>query len=354
MRIVLVTNGLRYGGAERIVEALAVGLTEAGDSVHVIATTRDGEIGDALRKRHIPVSVLHIQSAYDARVPLKLALVARRFGAEIMHSHLAVADIATAAARWFIPSARIVTTVHSAYVGLGSTARRLWRIALPQFDRIVAVSEAVKSCLPGSLSSIVVRPSLIDEEHSPMSRAEARRMLGVPDGVRLVMSVGRLVPVKGFDLLARAAKLLDSEARVMVIGEGPDRSALEKEPAVELLGARDDAARLLAAADVVVSPSRSEGFPQIVLEAMAQGLPVVATEVGGTPELITEGVTGFLVPPENPMRLAQAIHAVLEDRDRARRLGEAARARVHEGGLIKKAMVEKMRAVYRDILPSIA
>lgn len=124
MRIVLVTNGLRYGGAERVVEALAEGLSARGDAVCVVATTRDGPVGDALRKRGIPVSILSIRSAFDARVPLELARIARRFGAEIIHSHLAVSDLATVLARTFLPGVRIVSTIHSGYLDLSKTTAR--------------------------------------------------------------------------------------------------------------------------------------------------------------------------------------------------------------------------------------
>jgi hypothetical protein len=181
MRIVLVTNGLRYGGAERVVEALAGGLVELGDRVHVVATTRDGPLGDALRKRGIPVSVLSIKSPLDARVPLKLAAVARRFGAEIMHSHLAVSDIATALAQLALPNTRIVSTVHSGYLDLGKNARRVWRLLLRRFDRVLAVSEPVRRLLPRSLEATIVRPSLIEDGEHLFTREEARRRLSIPN-----------------------------------------------------------------------------------------------------------------------------------------------------------------------------
>jgi glycosyltransferase involved in cell wall biosynthesis len=101
---------------------------------------------------------------------------------------------------------------------------------------------------------------------------------------------------------------------------------------------------------VVVSSSRSEGFPQIVLEAMALGLPVVATAVGGTPEIVISEETGILVPPDDPERLAIAVDRVLTDPALARRLGERARSHVHEAGLTKEAMVDRLRSIYLDLV----
>jgi glycosyltransferase involved in cell wall biosynthesis len=306
MRVVLVTNGLRYGGAERIVEALAEGLVERGDRVHVVATTRDGPVGDLLRRKHIPVSVLSIKSPFDGRVPLKLARVAARFHADVMHSHLAVADIATALAQVFIPKTRIVSTVHSGYVDLGRNARRIWRLLLRRFDRVLAVSTAVERMLPRSIAPAIVRPSLVEEKEERFSREEARRRLNLPSDVKIVMAVGRLAAVKGYDVLASASRHLRTRGvRVLVIGEGPEHDALQKIGGLELLGSRDDASKLMAAADVLVSSSRSEGFPQTPLHAMAVSVPVVATDVGGTSEIVVDEETGLLVAPEDPRALAR-------------------------------------------------
>jgi glycosyltransferase involved in cell wall biosynthesis len=195
-----------------------------------------------------------------------------------------------------------------------------------------------------------VRPSLVDVE-CVFDRARSRHLLGVPLDAPLVMTVGRLVPVKGFDVLARAAAMLQTAgARVVIVGEGPERARLAGAPRVELIGSRDDAAALLAAGDVVVSSSRSEGFPQTLIHAMAAGLPVVATDVGGTAEIVVHDHTGLLVPADDPAALARAIDALLADRARSGALGEAGRARLVEQDLTRRAMVEQMRAIYTSLV----
>jgi glycosyltransferase involved in cell wall biosynthesis len=350
MRIVLVTNGLRYGGAERVVQALAVDLAARGDEVHVVATTRDGPIGDALRACRIPVTVLAIRHPADVRVGFALAAILRRCGAEIVHSHLAVSDIATVVAGSFTRGTRTVTTVHSGYVGLGRLTRSAWRLALRRFDRVIAASEWVRTLLPSALAATVVRPSLAGPA-AALDRAHARARLGVAADTPLVMAVGRLVPVKGFDVLAQATAMVKTAAvRTLVVGDGPARTHLACTGRLELLGGRDDAGELLAAADVVVSASRSEGFPQALVHAMAAGLPVVATDVGGTSELVVHRRTGLLIPPDDPTALAGAIDALLADRACAAALGAAGRARLREEGLTRSAMVEQTRAVYADVV----
>jgi glycosyltransferase involved in cell wall biosynthesis len=142
--------------------------------------------------------------------------------------------------------------------------------------------------------------------------------IGAPDGTPVVLAVGRLARQKGFDVLVEAVSLVDGDAAVAIVGEGPERSALEDrirrlglEKRVGLLGFRADARALTAAADVVCMPSRWEGSPLALHEALAAGRPVVASAVGGIPALAGEGA--ILVPPEDPRALASALDAVLGD-----------------------------------------
>jgi glycosyltransferase involved in cell wall biosynthesis len=348
MRVVLVTNGLGYGGAERIVEALAIDLAERGHGVAVVATTRGGPIRDNLEAKRVPVSVLHIASAVDARVPAALADIARARRADVIHSHLAVADIATAVAAPFA-RARTVSTVHNTGVELSRARRFAWRCALGAFDRVLCVGEAVRRSLPLDVDATVVPCSLAGARPPRLSRKEARSALGVPDEAELVLGVGRLSRVKGFDVLARALGLLDPTPRCIVIGEGEERPALEGGP-LELPGAREDAADLLAAADLVVCPSRSEGLPQIQLLAMQSGVPLVATAVGGAAELVASGETGILVPPEDPRALADAMRRLLSDRPARERLAAGARDRFAERGWTREAMIAAHERIYRELL----
>lgn len=344
MRVVLVTNGLGYGGAERVVEALADDLRAAGDAVRVVATTRGGPIADELRGRGHLVDVLGIRAPFDLRVALALAAIARQHRADVLHSHLAVSDIASA----FAPAGPLwrLSTVHNPGVELGRMKRRLWAVGLRRIDDVVAVSEAARAGVPGGSSVGVVHPSLIDLSSPVPSRDEARRRLGLPLGERVVLAIGRLARVKGLDVLAAALPHVRG-ATVAVIGEGPERARLEGQ-GLRLLGPHPEAGALAAAADVVALPSRSEGFPQVPLHAMAASVPVVATRVGGTPEVVIDGVTGLLVPPEDPTALAAALRRLLDEPLLAQRLGAAGRARLEQAGLTRAAMTDAYRARYRS------
>lgn len=161
--------------------------------------------------------------------------------------------------------------------------------------------------------------------------------LDVPPGTAVVGSVGRLFEVKGYDYLIRAVALLKARGRSLrcvLLGDGPEEQRLKRLIAdlgvgeeVRLMGHRQDVAEIVRALDVAVLPSRAEGSPLVVLEYMALAAPIVATAVGGVPELIDDGVHGLLIPPRDPGALAQAIDQLLDDRTLAARLGAAAQER---------------------------
>jgi glycosyltransferase involved in cell wall biosynthesis len=171
---------------------------------------------------------------------------------------------------------------------------------------------------------------------TPFSRARARRALGVPDDVLLIGTAGRLDPVKDFSTLITAVaehRLHHAATRLVIIGDGPERAALERLAAtapgtVVFTGYRSDVRDLLPALEIFVNSSTHEGVSLTILEAMAAALPVIATRVGGTPEVVLDNETGLLVPPQNPMSLAAAVNALAQSPDRRQRMGEAARLRM--------------------------
>ena len=171
-------------------------------------------------------------------------------------------------------------------------------------------------------------------------RGEARRALGVAEGGLLMTAVGRLTAVKNYPLLLRAAAgafRAFPKATLAVVGEGEERASLETlardlgiSDRVRFTGFRQDVADILHASDLFVHTSLMEGCPNAVLEAMAAGKPVVATEVGGVPELVMQGETGFLVPSGDEATLSQALRGALGDPEARRRMGEAGRRRARQ------------------------
>ncbi len=191
----------------------------------------------------------------------------------------------------------------------------------------------------------------------PDRSRDVRGQLGAP-GAALIGAVGRLDPVKGYDDLVRAVGLLKHQGRAIrcvIAGVGPDQNRLQGlidelhlADEVRLLGLREDVPDVLRALDVAVLPSHSEGAPLAVIEYMAAGAPIVASKVGGVPELIEDGVHGLLAQPHDPRRLAAAIGRLLDDRRLARRLGDAARER-QRAELDLAVAVKRLEALYLEL-----
>jgi len=235
------------------------------------------------------------------------------------------------------------------------------QLALGRARRIIAVSKAVAESAariaPADRVTVVyngVDPAPYEEAGA--RRDAARESLDVGEDEPLVLCVARLAAEKGVGTFLEAAALTE-HARYVVAGEGPQRARIQwqlrllglPEGRVTLLGGRDDVPDLLAAADLVCAPSREEGLGLSVIEAMAAGRPVVASRVGGLPEVVEDGVSGVLVAPRDPKPLTDAVTALLADPARAREMGEAGRERVRRL-FSRDAMLAGTRAVYAQAL----
>jgi glycosyltransferase involved in cell wall biosynthesis len=206
----------------------------------------------------------------------------------------------------------------------------------------------------------VIRNGVDVDRFAPRPPDEAlRSTLGLPRRAPLVVAVSRLNPMKGIDDFLKAAALLAdrfAEARFVIVGDGASRGELEEQARllglagrVVFTGTRLEVAAILSQASISVAPSLSEGLSNVVLESMAAGTPVVATRVGGTPEILDDGVTGLLVPPCDAPALAGAIGRLLENEALARRLGKAARARA-VNRFSMHHMVSQSEDLYRALL----
>jgi glycosyltransferase involved in cell wall biosynthesis len=236
----------------------------------------------------------------------------------------------------------------------------LWHAVLARcIDRYIAVSQHVAERLRERLglpaARIRVIPNAVPVGRPARRDVRLRASVAGDPGRPLVLTVARLHAQKGLPYLLRAASAIP-DAVFAIAGEGEEREALESlarslgiAERVRFLGHRRDVAALLAACDVFVLPSLYEGLPLSVLEAMAAGAPVVATDIGGTNEALTNDDTGVLVPPADAAALARAIQALLADRERARRLAAAARqyVRRHHSAA---AMADDVGRVYEELL----
>jgi glycosyltransferase involved in cell wall biosynthesis len=212
--------------------------------------------------------------------------------------------------------------------------------------RLVAPSSEVADAyrerfrLPRDRFRVIPNGPAAQRPAGDFDRDRLRRQIAGPATGKLVVTVARLQPEKGIDDLVAAVALLGNRVpglHLAVAGSGPEEESLREEierhglsSSITLLGSRSDVGRLLDAADAFCLPSRHEGLPISLLEAMQAGLPCVATRVGGIPSLITNGVDGLLTEPSDPQALADALERALLDPGRARELGESARALVEE------------------------
>lgn len=290
-----------------------------------------------LRDTGIAVVNLGARNLRDVRAFRALQSLLRERRIEVLHAHLTYAAIwgALAARRARISS---VATLHVRPVTSGWRDRmREWimmRVLRRSGTRVVAVSDSVRRAFRsryGQVPMDVIHNGIEVEAFERRNSARAREVraeLGLADGMPLVAAVSVLRPGKGIDVLLQAMKRV--RARLLVVGDGPMRAEWTARggPDVVWAGYRDDVPRLLAGADLFVHPSIDDAFPTVLLEAMAAALPVVATNVGGIPEIVDSEEAGVLVPPGDAEALGAAIDALLRDEVRRERIAQAGRRRV--------------------------
>ena len=244
---------------------------------------------------------------------------------------------------------------------------RLDRWSLPKADRVATVCQAFASELARETKipqeQIFVQHNAIRSQSKPASDEvnELRRRFGITEGERVVLSVGRLSKEKAHAQLIEAFKLIRADNsglnyKLLIVGDGPERAALEtgarasgENDRITFAGQVSNVQPFYAAADVFVLPSHSEGSPNVLLEAMAAEVPIVATAVGGVPEIVSDKETALLVPPQNPPALAAAIDRVLQDSSLAQRLTTVASslvAREHS----PEAYARRLISLYQEVI----
>jgi glycosyltransferase involved in cell wall biosynthesis len=341
-RIVLLITLAEVGGAQTYVASLLPALVGRFDVV--VAAHGAGPLRDATEAagaRFVPLTyVRRALGLHDLAGLVELVRLLRRLRPDILHASSSKAGVLGRLAGFFARVPIRVFTVHgwafAAYPGLAGRLYR-WadRVVRPLTTVTVCVSERERESGLRARTCVADRTVVIPNAVE-VSRARRKRRTG--GGRPLVVAVGRLKAPKDFLTFIRAlGRLRPGSFEAVIVGDGPDRARLEDEidslglaGHVRLAGERRDVPELLAGADVFALPSASEGMPVSVLEAMAAGLPVVASRVGGVPEQVADGETGLLVRPGDPHDLAAALARLLGDEDLRHRLGAAGRARAEQ------------------------
>lgn len=368
-----VVSGDLWAGAEAQVGLLLDRFARGGDVRVSALLFNAGRLSERLAGAGVRVVV----APEDRHGVWALARAAAReiveTGADVIHSHGYKESVVAAAARAVAsrgaaaPRPAHVRTQHSAPQPVTRGARlkaRLYyaidRAVLARAtDRVIAVSDEIAGRLApiaGRGTVRVVRNGVEPAGVDGARVASARAALGAGAGDVLIGAAGRLQRVKGFDVLIAAFGALgrDVPARLAILGDGPEGAALEREAArlpdpsrVRFAGHVEDFSSALAALDVLAVPSRHEGMPMVLLEAMALGLPIAAARVGGIPEAVVDDVSALLVPPEDPAALASALARLARDPALRARLGAAARARALSDFTAER-MARETAAVYRE------
>jgi glycosyltransferase involved in cell wall biosynthesis len=349
------TPGLPRSGVLQVVLSLSPGGTER----LVIETVRrlrhryrmavcclddDGVWAEELRQDGIQVEALRRRSGFHPFLGRDIATVAARHGALVLHCHHYSPFVYGCVARAFSPRLRVVFTEHGRFGdGPPSPKRRLANLLFSRIPhRVCVVSGDLRNHLTaeGFKSDdidVVANGIQAGELPDQNARRQARASLGVDDKAFVIGTIGRLDPVKDLTTLITAFQLFRSTcpaARLVIIGDGPLQGELQRlasaTQGILFAGHRSDARSLVAGFDVYVSSSVFEGMSLTILEAMAAGCAVVATRVGGTPEIVVDGETGMLVQPRDAAGLTDALVRLSSNPLRAQAMGLAGRARLCE------------------------
>lgn len=357
-----VVYALAIGGSETLARRLALGLMRRRYACSLYAVHDDGPLADLLKADGIPCRAFSRKGKWDAGPFLELVRQFRADGTKVVHTHhLSQLLYGGLAGRW--AGCRVIHTEHEYYTLTRPRSQQLLRVLTRLADRVTAVAEPVRNFLEGTVgipaSKLITIQNGVDicryEEAVPHNRDQ----WDLKNNDVIICCVGRLSLEKGHTVLLRAFRKVISRhplVRLALIGEGEERERLQHLAAdlniqhfVRFLGLRADVPEVLAACDLFALPSIQEGLPMVILEALAAGKAVIASEVGAIPDVIRHGATGLLVPPGDVDALADALCLLIEDEGARQRLGQSGRELVREAYDFERT-VQQYDDLYQSVL----
>ena len=362
--VLQVVLSLGTGGTERLVIDITQRLC-ARFRMAVCCLDTAGSCAHELTERGIEVTALGRSAGFRPSLGRRIAAIAKRHDAGIIHCHHYSPFVYGRIATMMSPRTRLVFTEHGRLSdGPPGTKRRIVNPVLSRLPAdIFSVSQALRESMvgegfPRARVGVIYNGIEPGRPATAEDRAAVRRALGIPPDALVVGTVARLDAVKDLGAALRgfaALRSVEPRAHCVIVGDGDDRNALQGvtrelglDDAVHFLGIRNDVRRVLAAFDVYVNSSVFEGISLTILEAMSAGLPVVATAVGGTPEVIAHDTNGVLVPARDAATLGAALIALAASPSRRHALGSAARRSV-DARFTLDGMVAQYERVYRRL-----
>lgn len=362
LRIALVIPSLDQGGAEKQLCLLATGLQRFGMEPVVIVLTRDGPMRSILDQAGVPVQVIGKRFRADPTAYYRLRRAIGDFAPDVVHTWLFAAN---AYGRWAARAAKVpVILASERCVDLWKTPTQfaIDRYLASRTSGLTTNSSGVRDFYAShgiQPESFTIIPNGIPPRSVPeISRQEAFNRLQVDPSRRLILSVGRLWPQKRYRDLIWSAELLAAlrqDTTLVIIGDGPQsgellrhRDSVSHPNHARLAGHRDDVLQLLPHADVYWIGSEYEGQSNSLIEAMQAGVAVVASDIPGNRDLIEKGRTGMLVTVGDRADFARKTQTLLEDRDLARRMGEAAKQKIQDDFNVD-AMIRSHASLYRRL-----
>jgi L-malate glycosyltransferase len=344
-----------YGGSGAVATELGMSLSQRGHEVHFISYAQPFRLPHFMERVYfheveIARYPLFEYPPYDLALAVEMHEVVTSRGLDLLHVHYAIPHATSAwiAKEMLGPdhALKIITTLHGTDITLVGQERSFWeitRFSIQKSDGITAVSDYLrretvdKFLVPAE--EIEVIPNFVDLRHYGRDLYPCRKEMLLGPGEKLIMHISNFRAVKRIRDIVRVYERISRKipSRLVLVGDGPDRGEAADEAEslgirdrVIFLGKQDSVAELLACADLFLLPSQSESFGLVALEAMASGVPVIATAVGGLPEVVVHGETGFLAPVGAIEEMADAGTAILGDPDRWAAMSQAAYAHAGE------------------------
>ena len=386
LKVMQIISNLDIGGAQEVVRTLAAYLAEAG-CVSIVCTFKDGPLREDIEQLGIPVEILPARRYSIVTFPLfvkdmlriRQALVdlVKKHHIDVIQTHLLrVLDFLVLTVRDSTNTPLVFWTVHNTNEELQREQlprhkwllkpkrlgyRLLYRLTARSVNGFIAVADGVKTELLETIGpfeekiTVICNGVDVKRYQKPIDKAVIRQNLGLSEQAHLITVVGTFKRQKGHCYLIEAASSLVTlfpDLHILFIGDGDLREELQAQTKtlgldqhIHFLGSRHDVPDLFAASDYFVLPSLWEGLPMALIEAMASGLPIVATDVSGTRQVMIPGETGIVVPPGDAQQLKEAIEYFLSDPAQARIMGAAAQRRIE--GFSARKQAEEHIALYQ-------